>query len=440
MSTQFDEEQQIRRVIRKILAENSQPLIIKEEANLYSTFVAPFVDVGMAFSLAGKDILNVLRLQFDVLTTLSPKKQKAAMEAYDQRKAEIGKGWEKIEARNDAALSDHAAPLAFMLAPQLAIGAAFGKAGAKAVPGVINYLDDGGWRIPLAGMIPGVQYDSMSDEKGASGGIRGTQKKSSSSDRGGLISGIKNTAKEMADLFFITHYAPPGPIMTEAPKKTDKPGPPWGIEGYEEKAEEMKPLTKDQFDKELEKYLEETGILKALEKQAADFIKGKKAHIDELMESGEQQLAIIQALGMATTLEDFGVALEEAKSVGLEVGDTASVAPAIEEEAKKLIEEEEFLEGVRKQKNLKPDDEISEEDLLEVANDFVFMEAKKDIQAQLEEGLPKLKEQLIEAIMYDVPEKGEENFKRISQSPAGKEYFKMIEDAVKQVEDYKIEA
>ena len=86
------------------------------------------------------------------------------------------------------------------------------------------------------------------------------------------------------------------------------------------------------------------------------------------------------------------------------------------------------------------EDEIPEEELLEAANTVVFMEAKKEIQAQLEEGLPKLQEQLKEAIMEDVPVKGEKNFKAISDSPMGREYFKMIEDAIKQVEDYKIQA
>ena len=440
MRQHLEEEQQVREMIRKILSEGRQEnqLLKEEEANLYSTFVGPFVDVVNSAKLAGMDILNVLKLQFDVITTLSPKKQKAAMEAYDSRKAEIQKAWEPIEARNAAAFSDHAAPLAFMLAPQLALGAALGKASAKSVPGVVNYLDDAGWRLPLAGMIPGVQYDSMKDTKGTSGKSRGDFSKSSSNDKGGLITTLKNTAKEMADIFFITHYAPDGPLLAE--KKTDKPGPPWGIEGYEDKAGDMKPMSKAEFDKGLDEYLEETGITKELAKQAAAFIDNKKKHIEELLEAGEQQLAMVQSLGSATNLEDFGAALEEAKQLGLEVGDTASVAPAIEEAAQKLVGEEEFIEQVKKEKNLKPEDEIPEEELLESAKIVVFMEAKKDIQAQLEEGLPTLKEQLKEAIMLDVPVKGEKNFKAVSSSEIGREYFKMIEDALAQVDDYKIEA
>ena len=144
-------------MIRKVLSENSEEkqLLKETEANLYSTFVGPFVDVVNSVKLAGLDILSVLKLQFDVMTTLSPSKQKAAMAAYETRKAEIAKGWEPIEARNNAAFSDHAAPLAFMVAPHLALGAAFGTAGAKSVPGVVNYLDDAGWRLPLAGIDTG---------------------------------------------------------------------------------------------------------------------------------------------------------------------------------------------------------------------------------------------------------------------------------------------
>ena len=123
MRQHLEEEQQVRAMIRKILSESRQEnqLLKEEEANLYSTFVGPFVDVVNSVKLSGLDILNVLKLQFDVITTLSPTKQKAAMEAYDSRKAEIAKGWESIEARNAAAFSDHAAPLAFMLAPQLSL-------------------------------------------------------------------------------------------------------------------------------------------------------------------------------------------------------------------------------------------------------------------------------------------------------------------------------
>ena len=440
MNAQLKEELLIRKTIRRILAEESDKknLLQEQEANLYSTFVGPFVDVVNAAKLTGLDVLSALKLTFDTMTTLSPKKIKAAQDAYDKRSAEIAKGWEPIEKRNAAAFSDHAAPLAFMLAPQLALGAAFGKGSAKAVPGVINYLDDAGWRLPLAGMIPGVQYDSMSDEKGASGAARSGQKKASSAEEGGLLTGLKNTAKEMANIFFITHYAAPGPMLTE--KKTDKPGPPWGIEGYDDKAKDMKPLTKAQFDKELEAYLEETGIKDELEKRAQKFIESKKAHIEEIMETADQQLALVQALGSATSLEDFGAAIEEAKSLGLEVGDTSSIGPTLEEAAKKLIGEEEFIEQVKKEKNLKPEDEIPEEELLEAANTIVFMEAKKDIQQQLEAGLPELQKSVKEQIMQDVPEKGEKNFKAISSSPAGREYFKMIQDAIKEVEDYKIQA
>ena len=441
MNQHLKEEQLIRIAIRKILTEGQKEnlLLVEQEANLYTTFVGPFADVVSAAGLAGKDILNILKLQFDQLTTLSPSKAKAALESYESRKAEIGKGWEKIEARNDAALSDHAAPLAFMVAPQLALGAAFGKAGAKSVPGVVNYLDDAGWRIPLAGMIPGVQYDGMKDTKGASGSTRKAFDSSTSKDKGGAISMIKNTAKEMAGIFFITHYAPPGPLIAEAEEKK-APGPPWGIEGYEEKAEEMKPLSKAEFDKELDKYLEETGITKELEKLATKFIDNKKKHIEELMEAGEQQLALIQALGVATNLEDFGSALEEAKKLGLEVGDTGSIGPIMEEEAKSLMEDEEYEKTYREQKKLKPEDEIDQEEFTQAAMDLVFMESKKQIQEELEAGLPELQEQLKEAIMLDVPVKGENNFDRISGTPTGREYFKMIEDAIKQVEDYKIQA
>ena len=146
MNAQLKEELLIRKTIRRILSEekDKKNLLQEQEANLYTTFVGPFVDVVNAAKLTGLDVLSALKLTFDTMTTLSPKKIKAAQDAYDKRSAEIAKGWEPIEKKNKEAFSNHAAPLAFMLAPQLALGAAFGKGSAKAVPGVINYLDDAG--------------------------------------------------------------------------------------------------------------------------------------------------------------------------------------------------------------------------------------------------------------------------------------------------------
>ncbi len=440
MRQHLEEEQQIREMIRKILSESREEKQILKEENLYKTFIAPFADVVNAVKLSGLDILNVMKMQFDVMFTLSPSKQKAAMEAYDSRKAEIQRGWDEIEKNNNEALAGgDAQMLAFLLNPTTAVGAKFGIGAAKSVPNTINYLDDAGWRIPLAGMIPGVQYDSMKDTKGASGGTRSQYRQTTSKDKGGLISTIKNTAKEMADLFFITHYAPPGPLLAED-KKTKNPGPPWGIEGYEEKAEDMKPMSKDQFEKELESYFEETGLFAAMKQKADDWIQMKKDHIEAIMEAGEQQLAVVTALGSALTLEDFSVALEDAQTLGLQVEGTETVEADIEEAAQKLVGEQEFIDEIKAQKKLKPEDEIPEEELLESARSIVFMEAKKDIQLQLEEGLPQLQESIIEQIMHDVPKKDQETFKSVSGSPAGREYLKMVEDAVKQVEDYKIEA
>ncbi len=439
MRPQLEEEQQVREMIRKILSENREEEQLLQEENLYKTFIAPFADVVNAVKLSGLDILNVLKLQFDVLTTFSPTKQKAAMEAYEGRKANIQKGWDEIEKNNQEALAGgDAQMLAFLLNPTAAVGAKFGVGAAKSVPNTINYLDDAGWRIPLAGLIPGVQYDSMSDEKGTSGGYRKQYKSSTSKDRGGLISMVKNTAKEMADIFFITHYAPSGPLLAE--EKADKPEPPWGIEGYEDKVDDMKPMSKDEFEKGLEQYFEETGLFAAMEAKAAEWIEMKKEHIETILEAGEQQLAVVSALGSALTIEDFGIALEEAQKLGLEVEGTDTIANDIEEAAQQLVVEEDFIEQIKKEKNLKPEDEIPEEELLESAKSIVFMESKKEIQAELEEGLPTLQEQIKEQIMHDVPTKDQETFKSISSSPTGREYLKMVEDAIKQVEDYKIEA
>ena len=60
-----------RRAVRKVLKE--------QEHTLYSTFIQPFKDVVDAAALTGQDILNAVRLQFDLLFTLSPKKMAEAI-------------------------------------------------------------------------------------------------------------------------------------------------------------------------------------------------------------------------------------------------------------------------------------------------------------------------------------------------------------------------
>ena len=85
MRQHLEEEQQIREMIRKILSESREEKQILKEENLYKTFIAPFADVVNAVKLSGLDILNVMKMQIDVMFTLSPSKLKAAMEANDSR-------------------------------------------------------------------------------------------------------------------------------------------------------------------------------------------------------------------------------------------------------------------------------------------------------------------------------------------------------------------
>ena len=134
------EEKKVRAWIQTILRENreNQKFLMESDASsLYNVFVSPFTDVLKAAALTGQDILSVVRLQLDVLLTLSPKKQEEALKEFEDRSAKIDEKWQPIIEANEAALgSGDLAAASFILAPQAFLAQALAKKSAKGVKNI----------------------------------------------------------------------------------------------------------------------------------------------------------------------------------------------------------------------------------------------------------------------------------------------------------------
>ncbi len=425
--TTRNREEQVRMWIRRILSEarareevsmlvEERRLITEDEA-LYNTFVAPFADVLKATALAGQDILSAVRLQIDMLFTLDPKKMDAAMKRFDERSAKIDAKWKPLMDATDAALTTGDAGLvAFVMSPQYFLGAKVAKGAYEKTGDIYQYLDEAGLTIPLMGMLPGFKPP------------RETPEKTTTSDKGtkvDILGTAKGVLQGLADIFFIAHHAPPGPLMTEA---------------EDEKEEEPKKKGTGNFEEDLARFFEETGLDKEFEKSSKEMIETQKEYIEEVMEAAKLQLEAVTLLGQASDVESFNEALSKLTEAGvdLQASGADKVEGEVEKAAKELASSEEFLKTTAEEKGKSAKEgekpEISEEEALEAARKVAFNNAKQNLQKQLVDGIDVLKKSVLEELAKTAPPK--EDLDAIKNSPAGKEYAKMLEDAKAEVDSY----
>ena len=426
------QEEQIRRWIRSILREkrardemralNEEKSLLTEDEALYNTFVAPFTDVLKATALAGQDILNAVRLNVEMLFTLDPDKMDKILGEYDKRHEAIAAKWKPLMEATDAALTTGDAGLvAFVLAPQMYLGAKLGKAAYEKTGDIYQYLDEAGMTVPLMGMLPGYTppKETSTPTGGGGGGVE---------DKKGLLGTATGVLKGLADMFFIAHHAPTGPILSEA-------------EEEEKKTEEEKPKKKGtgNFEEDLAKFFEETGLDKEFEKSTDELLSAKKEHVEKVMEVAELQLEAITLLGQAADVESFQEAFKKLAEAGVDL--QASGVDKVEGEVQKAAEElagtEDFKKQVASEKPGAKKDappEVSDEEVLEAAMKVSFNNSKQNLQKQLVDGIDTLKKSTLEELGRNTPTK--EELAIIGKSKGGQELKKIIEDAQKVVEGY----
>lgn len=426
----MSQEEKVRTWVRKILKEArareelgilvEESRLLNEDEALYNTFVAPFTDVLKATALAGQDILNAIRLNVEMLVTLDPDKMDKVLAEYDKRHEAIAAKWKPLMDATDAALTAGDAGLvAFVLAPQMYLGAKLGRAAYDKTGDIYQYLDEAGMTIPLMGMLPNFKppRSTASGGSGTSGGEAASA---------GLLGTAKGVLKGLADIFFIAHHAPSGPLLSESLL----------IEGEEEKPKKGT----GNFEKDLEKFFEETGLDQEFEKSTKEMLDAKKDYIDQVMETATLQLEATTLLGQADSVEKFNEALAKFEEVGVDVQASGAdkVEAEVEKAAKELASSEEFLKTTAEEQGAKPVEgeapQIPEEEAMKAARKVAFNNAKQNLQKQLVDGVSKLKESTLEALAKELPT--EEEMTIIKKSSGGKDYIKMLEDAKAEVAGY----
>mgnify|MGYP001300716512 CR=1 FL=1 len=426
------QEEKIRIWVRNILRETrsreelsilvEEGRLLKEDEALYNTFVAPFTDVLKATALAGQDILNAIRLNVEMLVTLDPDKMDKVLSEYDKRHEAIAAKWKPLMDATDAALTAGDAGLvAFVLAPQMYLGAKLGRAAYDKTGDIYQYLDEAGMTIPLMGMLPNFKPPRQTDASGGGGTTGG-------GESSGLLGTAKGVLKGLADMFFIAHHAPSGPLLSEAIL----------IEAEEE--EQPKKKGTGNFEEDLAKFFEDTGLDEEFEKSTKEMIDAKKDYIDQVMEVATLQLEAITLLGQADSIEKFNESLKKFEEVGVDVQASGAdkVEAEVEKAAKELASSEEFLKTTAEENGSKAKEgetpEVSEQEAMEAARKVAFNNAKQNLQKQLVDGIDKLKKSTLEALTKDSPTK--EELSIIKNSDAGKDYTKMLEEAKSEVESY----
>jgi hypothetical protein len=409
-------DQKLRKVIRTMIRDqNLQKKRLHEgdAEELYNVFVAPFTDVLKSASLATQDTLNSLNLVFRQLITLSPKKMAQNQKEFEARKAKINEKWKPLMDGADVALNaGDAGLLAMVVAPQLFLGAKLGKAGLEAPKNVATYLNQSGWTVPLSGLL------------GAGGKDTGV----TPMEKGLMGKGI-DIAKQVMGLFYIESYLKDMPLLLEA-----------------EDSDESEEAGIKDFQKELEKHFEDIGLNEVFESTFEEIFEAKKEFIDKTMEMADQQLEFLTSFANAQTFEEFQLALSNGASSGIDVGEVSEevekVAAELANKAEELAADKDFKKEIA---DTKLGEDMSDEEMktaadeaaAKLANDTVA-EIKEKFKNQLEEGIPELKELVMEAILEGTPEEGSKDFSIIAKSANGKKYLTMLKEAKEKVAAYKV--
>jgi len=397
--------QRVRQMHRKVIRETK--LVNEAQANLYTTFIQPFTDIIDAAQLTGKDILNSLKLQFDLLFTLGTKGMDDALADFDKRKANIEKDWAPIMERTDRALEGDADLIALVLAPTAFITseaavAAYDKAGSFA-----DYMEESGWKVPLIGsLFGGAAVGGGGGAVGPGGGGGGDE---------------KNLLQKLASLFYIEGTWHEGDLILEQEEEKEK-------EGNEEKKEK-----KPSLEKEMAKFLEETGIQDKFEKDAKELITMQEDLIKELLATALPRLTLITALTSTADVDEFVGAIDKAEQEGLDLQSSGmdTIKSEVEESAKKLGQSEGFRAQAAEMRGVDVEN-LSDEDVLKAAKKVAFTNAKQSFDEQAKSGKEKIKSEALELLEEKSPD--ETNLEEMKSTKLGGDFIKMIEDAKQKIE------
>jgi hypothetical protein len=399
------EEKKLRRWVRQILDEDVQrdkTLITEDWDDFWGpsvdgglfvkTFIAPFTDVFKTAGVAVADMLNVAKVNFDLLFTLSGKKAEKTLQDYKQRRDKIDAQYNEVmKSTNEALGGTDASLILLAMAPGTLIGKGIAATGKTAV----DVASSAGW-----GTLPGI---SLPDE--------GT---SAQSDKGPIL----GTLSDLAKIFFVAHHAPAGPLLAEGDEDSEKG--------------------------EIAAFLEDTGAAAAFTDIAEELTAIKQDQVKNLLPLVEAQGTIIKSLADASTLEEFKAAAAQSAGAVEDIGD---IEIQIKNEAQKILKNpkarEDFAKSLlekEKGSTEKPAAgeeekvaEISDQVLLPEIEKSVFAQSKTNLQDQLKETQAKLKKNAIEQINdYNLTDP---EMKDLESTPTGQVYAQLLRGAVQRINE-----
>lgn len=436
MNKQLQEELKIRRWITNILTEEivsqDQDLMIERllteqrfiaaPEDMWNTFVAPFTDVLKAASVGGKEILSAAKLTFDVLTSIRPSTIAKAKARYDKRSEKLSAEWGKVMATTDHALEGDAKLISFLTAPHLTLGMMFGDDVLRAPGGVVQYLEDAGWHIPLVGDVLGIDKDAR---------IESEKEERDKAAATPLLNKI-------AGFFFMAHHEPQGPLLAEQAKEGEK-------EGEKEEAK-----GKGNSPSEIIDYLEKVGLKDKIVQDAKDMIEAKKEQVDELMKPFEAQVKLLDEIYNSKDLKSLASALQGAQQAGVDL-DSAGLSnfeQQVNSQVDEILKDEEaragfvksYLEAQGKKVEEAEGEQSANEEMPEVTDEqlkpeiekVVFMSSTQGMQEQIFTGVQNMKEQMKEEIKSGMPEG--DDAKMLQRTELGKAYLSVVNDAIKKID------
>lgn len=408
MNKQLNEvlvKQKIREAHRKAVREVKE---LNEDHPLWDAFVTPFTDRIKAAGLLGKDLLNVLSLAWDTVFALSPKRMKEARERFNARKGAIEKEWAPLMEKADDALGNKDLAFAsFMFAPGAFLLTKAAQKSYQTAGSLNQHLNDAGWKIPLISMLPGMSsYTGPSPEE--------VTKAQKDREEG------RSLLDRLAGLFFIESSWLEGDLIVE--QDEDKELPP--------------------FEKAMGDFLRNSGIEDKFDVAGKELIEAEQERISAIVDDAVPRLTLAKTLAETSDINEFVQAIKDAEAQGIDIdgSGSAKIETEIEASASKLMQDEEFVLQLRKEKAGIKDDvdspeslpEISEQEVRESAEKIAFVNAKKSLEEKSLSMIEKLKQEALEAIEENEPKDATKS--EIKGTKLGSDYIKIFEDAKQKIE------
>lgn len=390
--------------------------LLKEESALYKAFVDPFVDVAKSVQLAGKDILSTLKLAFDTLITISPKKLREAREKYQNRRDRIDREWEPLMKKAKESVTDDVAIFAMAMAPSIFFGMQASKFATGATTSIVDTLEETGWKIPILSALGsggGSGRGGKNFEEWIETQEREFKRAEATAERS-TISG------RLRVFFFGESFLHHGDRLLEANEEEKSKDPPAGSS------------IRAQLDEMVKEFLEP-----ALAPAREALISAKKEQAEDLVGTAKVVIAGLRGLADSNKPEDFIAALDMLEANLQARGDKdaidlTSIRSAVEKlktDMSKKYEEIKSKQGPAPEGSNPEDIGLVAKKASEDAFQQAASELRKMAAAAAQKAIENYRETIAKELMSDIPTKGD-IASAITRSPAGKEVIEMIKKAV----------